>query len=373
MAASAWELSTLAYVVAAIGAILFAATVANVLRTLVIPGGYVTRTSRLIDRVVIYVYHFFTKYSRQYARKNSILASQPAANLFLTLTSWMLTFLIATTLLLAPNGHSTYDNFREAGASLLTLGFVTTDSLWATTVDFLAGFTGLIIVALQIAYLPTLYSAYNRRETEVTLLNVRAGNPAWGPEVLRRSRIGAVMDELPIIYLAWERWAAELAESHVSYPTLLRFRSPGSGTSWITSLLAVMDAAAMHLALSPSEAPMQARLVVQAGYGALRQIGRALRVNFNEDPRPDSEISVSFDDFANAVELLRRADFPIERTTEEAYRHFVGWRVNYEEVVFKLAYAIDAIPAPWAGPRRWKAIEIDFPTVVNRTPERPEG
>ena len=285
----------------------------------------------------------------------------------------MLTFLIATTLLLAPTGHSIYDNFREAGASLLTLGFVTTNSLWATVVDFIAGFTGLIIVALQIAYLPTLYTAYNRRETEVTLLNVRAGNPAWGPEVLRRSRIGSVMDELPILYQAWERWAAELAESHVSYPTLLRFRSPGSGASWITSLLAVMDAAAMHLALSPSAAPMQARLVLQAGYGALRQIGRALRFSVNEDPRPDSEISVTYDDFKKAVDLLVKADFPIERTTEDAYRHFVGWRVNYEDVVFKLAFEIDAIPAPWAGPRRWQEVEINFPTVVNRTPEQPEG
>lgn len=358
---------------AAIGAVLFATTVASVLRTLVIPGGFVTRTSRSIDAVVIRVYHFFTKRNNRYVRKNSILSSQPAANLFLTLTTWMLTFLTATTLLLEPTGHSLYDNFREAGASLLTLGFVTTNSLWATAVDFIAGFTGLIIVALQIAYLPTLYTAYNRRETEVSLLNIRAGHPAWGPEVLRRSQIGAVMDELPLIYTAWERWAAELAESHVSYPTLLRFRSPGQSASWITSLLAVMDAAAMHLALSPSAAPMQARLVVQAGFGALRQIGRALRLNFNEDPRPDSEISVTLEEFSKAVDLLKNVGFPIERSTEEAYRHFGGWRVNYEEIAFKLAYEIDAIPAPWTGPRRWKTLEIDFPTVINRTPENPEG
>ena len=134
-----------------------------------------------------------------------------------------------------------------------------------------------------------------------------------------------------------------------------------------------MDAAAMHLSLSPSNAPMQARLVLQAGYGALRQIGRALRFNFNEDPRPDSEISVTRSDFAKAVELLGKADFPIERTVDDAYRHFVGWRVNYEELAFKLAYEIDAIPAPWAGPRRWREVEVSFPTVLNRTPENPEG
>src|SRR5207244_1611771 len=81
--------------------------------------------------------------------------------------------------------------------------------------------TGLIIVALQIAYLPTLYAAFNRRETEVTLLAVRAGRPAWGPELLARSRFTITTEELPDFYRRWERWAADVAESHSSYPVLI--------------------------------------------------------------------------------------------------------------------------------------------------------
>src|SRR5947209_2849789 len=120
----------------------------------------------------------------------------------------------------------------QAGSSLLTLGYAGPSDAPLTVVDYLAAATGLIVVALQIGYLPTLYSAFNRRETEVTLLSGRAGLPSWGPEILARSRYGfgtedegAVMDAF---YLGWERWAADVSESHTNYPVLLRFRSPGA-------------------------------------------------------------------------------------------------------------------------------------------------
>ena len=121
---------------------------------------------------------------------------------------------------------------------------------------FLASATGLVIVTLQIAYLPTLYSAFNRRETEVALLNARAGVPSWGPELLARTHyaLGSGMSTLgtmPDLYAQWERWSADIAESHTTYLPLVRFRSPGPLSSWVTALLAVLDSAALFLALSP--------------------------------------------------------------------------------------------------------------------------
>ncbi len=360
-------------ILAILGALLFATTVTSVLRTLVVPGGSITRMARYSDQFVLLVYRLALLSKKSFASRNSLLSSQPAAVLFVTLSAWAISFLFASSLMLMPVVPNFGNAIREAGASLLTLGFVSTNKPWATAVDFTAGFTGLIVVALQIAYLPTLYNAYNRRETEVTLLVARAGRPAWGPEVLRRSRIGIVAAELPILYLAWERWAAEVAESHVSYPNLIRFRSPGFATSWIISLLAVLDAAAMHLALAPTDAPMQARLCIQMGFTALRQIGRSLRISFDEDPRPSDPISVTKEEFTRAVEMLQKVGFPIERSIDDAYKHFAGWRVNYEGLAFRLCYQIDAVPAPWSGPRRWKTIDIDFPTITNRTPENPGG
>src|SRR6266566_7026326 len=77
--------------------------------------------------------------------------------------------------------------FSAAGSSLFTLGFAVPAGAAPSAVVFAAAATGLVIVTLQIAYLPTLYAAFNRRETEVALLNARAGVPSWGPELLART------------------------------------------------------------------------------------------------------------------------------------------------------------------------------------------
>ena len=80
--------------------------------------------------------------------------------------------------------------FSESGSSMFTLGYSAPAGRSTTALDYFAAFTGLIVVGLQIGYLPTLYSAFNRRETEVTLLVARAGLPAWGPELLARTQFG---------------------------------------------------------------------------------------------------------------------------------------------------------------------------------------
>ena len=117
--------------------------------------------------------------------------------------------------------------------------------------DIAAGATWVVIVALQIAYLPALYQAFNRRESLVAMLESRAGIPAWGPEVLARHQLVGIIDTLPDFYASWEQWSAELAESHTTYPVMLLFRSPDPWFSWLVGLLAVLDGAAMHLALAP--------------------------------------------------------------------------------------------------------------------------
>src|SRR5207247_664169 len=132
-------------------------------------------------------------------------------------------------------------SFREAGSSLFTLGFASTDRPQLSVLDFLAAATGPLVIALQISYLPTLYSSYNRRETDETLLQARAGEPAWGPELLARQSLVGTDMALPELYQSWERLAADIGESHANYPVLLAFRSPQPYRSWIVALIAVMD------------------------------------------------------------------------------------------------------------------------------------
>ncbi|MFF7972433.1 hypothetical protein [Streptomyces sp. NPDC007905] len=264
--------------------------------------------------------------------------------------------------------------FREAGSSLFTLGFASGARLKLSVLDFLAAATGPVLIALQIAYLPTLYSAYNRRELEVTLLQARAGEPAWGPEILARQWLVDTETALPELYRAWERLASDMGESHSTYPILLTFRSPRPHRSWLVGLVAVMDAAALQLALDPRQAPPEARLLLRAGFSALRDIARAVHLPFEPDPSPGDPIRLTFAEFDEAVAMICKAGFRAERSPKEAWPHFRGWRVNYEAVAYELCRRSDAVPALWTGPRDFAGGPIPPQRPADRQPRtgRPE-
>ncbi|MGH3407359.1 MAG: hypothetical protein ACRDRJ_33385 [Streptosporangiaceae bacterium] len=220
---------------------------------------------------------------------------------------------------------------------------------------------GLITVTLQIAYLPHLYAAFNRRENEVALLNSRAGSPSWGPELLARTHYAlgscrSALDTLPEFYSLWERWAADVTESHVTYSPLIWFRSPSYEASWVTSLLAVLDSAALYLSLCPEAAPaVPARLCLRSGLLCFGEVARSINISVPVEPAADAGISLTYADFLEAVARLREVDFPMEREPEAAWPHFAGWRVNYEQAAYALAAAVYAVPALWSGPRRQPA------------------
>jgi len=224
-------------------------------------------------------------------------------------------------------------------------------------------------VALQIAYLPTIYGAYNRRETLVTLLESRAGSPAWGPELLIRHQLIASVANLPSLFADWERWAADVAESHTSYPSLLNLRSPRPKNSWLVSLAAVMDAAAIYLAVDPEHAPIEARMCLRMGFTSLRDIAQVRGISFDPDPNPDDPIVLPQEEFLSACERLSGIGFPMSRPPEEAWDHFRGWRVNYESVTYALAWSLSAPPARWTGPRRWAGGDTMVPVrPIDRQP-----
>ena len=357
---------------AVLGAVIVVAVWVNVAVTLVIPRGRVGFI-KVVDRVVDRGYTAAGRLVRSWDRRDALLSSQPVVTLGMLLVTWLTGLVAGCGLLLWLPGGSLPDAVREAGSSLFTLGFAARSGTEPSIVDFFAAASGLVIVALQIAYLPTLYAAYNRRETEVTLLGPRAGSPAWGPELLARAQMARGTGQLTVIYQAWERWSADVAESHSSYPSLLRFRSPEPHSSWVVSQLAVLDAAALHLAACPASAPFTARLCVQMGFTCLRKLTRTLRVDVDEDPRPDDPIRLSWEEFLQGWERITSAGFPVERIAEDAWPHFRGWRVNYEAAAYKLAAGLDAVPARWSGPRRHGWRQFEPRRLTNRTPEHPDG
>ncbi|MFD9130778.1 hypothetical protein [Kitasatospora sp. NPDC059571] len=352
------------------GAVLLVTTVASILRTLVVPRGLysalVNRLWRILRATLRLAAAPFGGYAAQ-DRAQTWLAPLILVGM---LGTWLTCMLLAYTLLL--HGSSELDwsvSFREAGSSLFTLGFASGERLHLSALDFLAAATGPLIIALLIGYLPTLYGAYNRREVEVTLLQSRAGEPAWGPELLARQSLVSTERALPELYRDWERLAADIGEGHSNYPVLLSFRSPRPYRSWVVGLLAVMDAAAIQLALTPRSAPPEARLVLRAGFTAMRDIARTMRVPFDPDPDPDEPIRLTFEEFDAAVAMVVASGFQKERTPEEAWPHFRGWRVNYEAIGYELARRCDAVPSLWTGPRDFPAVPIPPLRPPDRRPK----
>jgi hypothetical protein len=346
----------------AAGLTLFVLTLYSVVGTLVVPRNVTSQISRASEWLLDVAFRAVTRRVRSYETRDRLLTWQAPLALLVRLAAWLALLTTAFGLLLLPTvAGSPRRAFSDAGSSMFTLGYAAPHAGSGTVLEYFAAFTGLIVVGLQVGYLPTLYAAFNRRETEVSLLIARAGMPAWGPEILARTRWGIydgdtrpVLDEL---FTAWERWAAEVAESHTTYLTLARLRSPRPWSHWLTSLLAVMDAAALHLAVAPSREPkLSARLCLRMGFVALEQIARTLRLPVPDDPDPDGEISVQPAEFAAAVAMLREIGYPVERSDEQAWPHFRGWRANYDGPALALARQLDAPPALWSGPRRWPSV-----------------
>lgn len=359
---------------AVVGALLVLLTWSSVIRTLVVPRRTRDRLSGAVDRVVDAGYALASARASDYATRDRRLASQASTTILVQLAVWLGVLYLGFGLMLqAFDPRGTGHAMAQAGSSLFTLGYAGPDSAPLTAIDYVAAASGLVVVALQIGYLPTLYAAFNRRETEVTLLTGRAGTPAWGPEILARSRFGfsaeddgAVMDQF---YLQWERWAADVSESHTNYPVLTRFRSPAELSSWLVALVAVLDSAALWLALSPTQAPaLEARLALRMGFSALRAIAETVGLEVDHDPDPDSAIALTYEEYLQGVARIASTSFRTERTPEQAWPDFRGWRVNYEAVAYALASRLDAVPAPWTGPRRTGDRPMEPLRPANRLP-----
>jgi hypothetical protein len=339
-------------------------TLASVVGTLVVPRGINSRISVAVDRALDVGFVELVRRVRSFERRDRVLAWQSPLALLIRLAVWLGLLVAGFALLLLPSLDGRLGAaFSDAGSSVFTLGYAAPTGSASTTLEYLAAFIGLIVIGLQVGYLPTLYAAFNRRETEVSLLGSRAGVPAWGPEILARTRWGIddgdVRPVLEELFVAWERWAAEVAESHTTYLTLARLRSPRPMSHWLTSLIAVMDAAALHLSLAPSHEPkLAARLALRMGFVALDQIARTMRLPVPEDADPDQLISVSFDEFRSATAMLREVGYSVEVPDEEAWPHFRGWRANYDAAALLLAKHLDAPPALWTGTRRWPSTPI---------------
>jgi hypothetical protein len=140
---------------------------------------------------------------------------------------------------------------------------------WVRGVVILEAGTGFGLLAVVMGYFPVLYSAFSRREVSISLLDARAGSPPTAAELMRRHSYVGAEQALTLLLVEWERWSAELLESHISYPLLCYFRSQHTNQSWISALTSVLDTSALLIAGVRGHEARQAQLTFAMARHAL--------------------------------------------------------------------------------------------------------
>ncbi len=328
-------------------------TVLSAVRTTVLPRGVPSRLSRFVFVLVRWAFRVRMGRAPTYDLRDRVYASYGPFALLLLLQSWLLLVYAGFALAqwAAEPVRGIGDAFKISGSSLFTLGFDVPQGMLPTALTFVEASVGLLLVALLISYLPAIYGAFSRREAMVAKLEVRAGNPPTGSELLVRAWRLERFDRLSATWAETETWFVDIEETHTSFPALVFFRSPQPEHSWITTAGAVLDSAAFLAAVVDVPRDVEAELCIRSGYLSLRRIADFFQIPYPPDPRQGDPISVSRDEWDTVVDDLVSAGLPIRADRDQAWRDWAGWRVNYDHPLIALGMLAQAPYSPWSTDR----------------------
>jgi len=231
----------------------------------------------------------------------------------------------------APEGTPNFGtDLYVSGTNFFTLGLgdVIPRTAVARVFTIIEAGMGFGILAIVIGYLPVLYQAFSRREVNISLLDARAGSPPCAVELLRRYGQHQSAESLGQFLYEWERWAAELLESHLSYPTLAYFRSQHDNQSWLAALTMIMDACALIMVGIDGTPEKKARLT----FAMARHAAVDLAQNFRATPHPCHDDRLLSGELEKVRAILAQADVPLKggREADEELRRY---REMYEPYV----------------------------------------
>lgn len=336
-----------------LGLIVVIGTFFSALSTFVLPRSAQSLLNRVLFGTLRRIFEKIMSLRSGYEKKEALFAYYAPIGLLMLVPTWYILMSVGYAAMYWSLGAGDiYTSFKLSGSSLLTLGFETSSNYLVNLLVFSEATLGLILVALLIAYLPTMYAAFSRREEFVNLLEVRAGNPPSSVEMLLRFNRIHGLKGLSAYWSSWEVWFAQIEESHSTLPALVFFRSPRGDQSWITAAGTVLDAAALTLSALDIPPDASAALCIRAGFISLRSIAENFNLPLNPDPTfPETPISISRDEFLDVLDQLKEADLPLKKDREQAWRDFAGWRVNYDQPLLELCSLIIAPPAFWSSDR----------------------
>lgn len=335
------------------GLVIVAMTIFSALSTFVLTRAARSQLNRVVFGIMRRIFDFVLRFTPTYEQRDQIMAYYSPISLIMLVPAWYFLILMGYAAMYWSLGVGDwFADIRYSGSSLLTLGFATSDVPIVTALSFSEALIGLIMVALLMAYLPTMYSAFSRREQAVSMLEVRAGNPPSALEMLLRFNRIHGLDKLGDYWKTWEAWFADIEESHTTLPALVFFRSPRSDNSWITASGAILDSAAITLSAVDIPYEPSGALSIRAGYLALRRITNYFDIPNPQNPKyPADPISIKREEFDELLSKLSAAGVPLKTDREQAWKDFAGWRVNYDRALVVLCALVMAPEAPWSSDR----------------------
>ena len=294
------------------------------------------------------------------ARREAVLGYFGPSSLILLLVLWAFGLIFGFALLQYGAGeHLQLSNERvsfgalmyHSGETFFTLGYgdITPVSPLARALAVLEAGMGFAFLGVVIGYLPTIYSAFSRREIEISLLDARAGSPPTAAELLTRFGNCPQQTVLDEILRDWEHWAAQVLESHLSYPVLSFFRSQHNNQSWLGALTTILDASALVMAGVDGIRDEQARLTFAMARHAVVDLAQVMRAQYDAhttDRLPAAELKRLR--AALGEQDLRLKD-GIE--AEEKLGHL---RSLYEPYAIALARRLFITLPPWIHPEKKK-------------------
>jgi hypothetical protein len=334
------------------GAYLVVYTVLSGIRTFVLPRPAQVLIFRLVFLNVRRLFDLRAKRAESYDERDRVMALYaPIALFFVPVVLMALVLIGFMAIYWALSPLSLVESFKLSGSALLTLGSFTNDAPLLMIFEFAEALLGMVLVALLIAYLPTIYSAFTRRETQVQLLEVRAGTPPSPWELIARSHRNGELNQLRDFWGDWQVWFAELEESHTSLAALAFFRSPRPEHSWVTAAGVVLDAASLMLSTIDIRREPRAAFCIRSGYLALRQIAIFFEVPYSKNPTPTDPIAIIREEYEAACQYLEEQGVSLLPDRDQAWRDYAGWRVNYDKELISLAALTMAPYAPWSSDR----------------------
>ncbi len=261
------------------------------------------------------------------------------------------------------------DDLYLSGTTFFTLGMgdVVPRVGVAKVITVLESGVGFAFLAVVIGYLPVIYQAFSRREINISLLDARAGSPPSAGELLLRLDSSVREEELSRLLAEWERWSAEVLESHLSYPVLAYFRSQHSNQSWLAALTTILDTSALTIVGFEDWCARQARLTFAIARHAVVDLAQVFATHQPvglPDRLPDAEFA----------ELAKRLDGAgIRFSRPDAQAELAHLRSLYEPYVAALSQYLSLRLPEWRHPPdhkdNWQAAPWDPPVPHQRPPE----